>query len=364
MSNKRKQRAKEKTNVVFPVAEQLSSMPETYINFIDNLKDTIEEVRLKSVLSANNSMILMYWNIGKAILEKQKIEGWGAKVIDRMSHDLKTAFPDISGFSPRNLKYMRKFADAWEDIEIVQRTVAQIPWRSNITLLDKLKDDKLRLWYAIKTIENGFGKDMLVFQIESKLHLREGNAISNFDMILPPLNSDLATQSFKDPYIFDFVGNVKHIRKKELKYNLLEHVQNYLLELGQGFAFVGKEVHLELGGDDFYLDLLFYNIQLKSYVVIEVKTGKFEPGDGSELNMHLNVVNDTMCQKEDNKTIGLLLVKSKNKTLVEYSLDGFKNPISVSNWENEIVKSIPDNMKYSLPTVEEIEAELKEIEEV
>ncbi len=362
MKNKRKQRCKEKTDVVFPVAEQLSSMPESYIKFINNLKKTIKQVRLKTVLSANNSMILMYWDIGNSILEKQEIEGWGTKVIDRMSHDLKTAFPDMSGFSPRNLKYMRKFADAWQDIEIVQRTVAQIPWRSNITLLDKLKDDKLRLWYAIKTIENGFGKDMLVFQIESKLHLREGNAISNFDMILPPLNSDLATQSFKDPYIFDFVGNVKHIREKELEYNLVSHIQKFLLELGQGFAFVGKQVHLELGGSDFYLDLLFYNIQLKCYVVIELKTGKFKPEYISKLNMYLNVVNDTMCQKEDNKTIGLLLVKSKSKTLVEYSLDGFKNPIGVSNWENEIVKSIPDNMKYSLPTVEELEAELKEIE--
>jgi predicted nuclease of restriction endonuclease-like (RecB) superfamily len=252
---------------------------------------------------------------------------------------------------------MRKFADAWQDKEIVQRTVAQIPWRSNITLLDKIKDTKLRLWYAQKTIENGFGKDMLVFQIESQLHLREGNTVNNFEKSIPPIKSDLVNQSFKDPYIFDFVGNAKHIRERVLEETLIEHIQKFSLEMGQGFAFVGRQVHLELGGSDFYLDLLFYNIKLKAYVVIELKTGKFDPGYVSKLNMYLNVVNDTICQEDDNKTIGLLLVKSKDKLVVEYSLSGFNNPIGVSNWENEIVKSLPDNFKNTLPTIEELEKE-------
>ena len=364
MSYNRKQLGKQTKDVVFPLAENISAMPKNYQTFFQSLKNQIKQERLKTILSANSAMILMYWNIGKAILDRQQSEGWGTKVIDRMSFDLKENFPDMTGFSPRNLKYMRKFAEAWADVEIVQRTVAQIPWRSNITLLDKLKDKELRLWYAQKTIENGFGKDMLVFQIESQLHLREGNAISNFENALPPLESDLATQSFKDPYIFDFVGNSKHIKERELENNLINHIQKFLLELGQGFAFVGRQVHLELGNKDFYLDLLFYNIKLKCYVVIELKSGEFDPGYISKLNMYLNVVNDTLCQKEDNKTIGLLLVKSKNKMVVEYSLAGFKNPIGVSNWENEIVKSLPNSFKQNLPTIEELEKELKDDDEL
>lgn len=358
MSYKRKQRGKEKEKVVFPIAESLSNMPENYQTFIEKIKDNIQQDRIKAHLSANSSMILMYWNIGNSILEQQKNEGWGTKVIGRMSKDLKTAFPDMTGFSPRNLKYMRKFADAWQDIEIVQRTVAQIPWRSNITLLDKLTEPELRLFYAQKTIENGFGKDMLVFQIESQLHKREGNTISNFENALPPANSDMVAQSFKDPYIFDFVGNAKYIKERELENSLVEHIQKFLLELGQGFAFIGKQVHLDLGGKDYYLDLLFYHVKLKRYVVIELKSGKFDPGYIGKLNMYLNVVNDVLCQPEDNKTIGLLLVKSKDKLTVEYSLSGFNNPIGVSNWENEIIKSIPENIKSSLPSIEEIEKEL------
>lgn len=306
MTYKRKQRGRAKEKVIFPIAESLSAMPENYKSFIAEIKHQIQKERLKSVLSANKSMILLYWNIGKSIIERQNSEGWGTKVIDRMSHDLKTEFPEMSGFSPRNLKYMRKFADAWPNIEIVQRIVAQIPWRSNITLLDKLKDPNLRLWYAQKTIENGFGKNMLVFQIESQLHLRKGNSVSNFKYVLPATDSDLAIQSFKDPYIFDFVGNSQHIKERELEQKLIDHIQKFLLELGQGFAFVGRQVHLELGNNDYYLDLLFYHIKLKRYIVVELKTGAFDPGYIGKLNMYLNVVNDVLCQPEDNKTIGLL----------------------------------------------------------
>ena len=358
MSYKRKQMGKEINKVVFPIAESLNKMPKNYQKFIEKIKDNIKQERIKAHLSANKTMILMYWNIGDFILEQQNIEGWGTKVIDRMSHDLKNAFPEMTGFSSRNLKYMRKFAEAWPNIEIVQRTVAQIPWRSNITLLDKLSEPELRLFYAQKTIENGFGKDMLVFQIESQLHKREGNSISNFENAIPPDNSDMVAQSFKDPYIFDFVGNSKHIKERELEDSLINHIQKFLLELGQGFAFVGRQVHLELGNKDYYLDLLFYHVKLKSYVVIELKSGKFDPGYIGKLNMYINVVNDVLCQHDDNKTIGLLLVKTKDKLTVEYSLSGFNNPIGVSNWENEILESITENIKSNLPSIEEIEKEL------
>ncbi|TAH23985.1 MAG: DUF1016 domain-containing protein, partial [Cytophagales bacterium] len=314
-------------------------MPNGYVSFVDELKGFIKKEKLVSILNANQRMILMYWHIGKAILTKQEEEGWGTKIVDRLSVDLKNAFPEETGFSPRNLKYMRKFAESWANIEIVQRTVAQIPWRSNITLLDKIKEPELRLWYAQKTIENGFGKDMLVFQIESKLHIRQGNAITNFKETMPPIDSDLATQSFKDPYIFNFLGNASHIKERELEQKLIDHIQKFLLELGQGFAFVGRQVHLELGDSDFYLDLLFYHIKLKCYVVIELKTGKLEPDHISQLNMYMNVVNDALCGIDDNKTIGLLLVKEKDKIVAEYSLAGINNPIGISNWENEIKKS-------------------------
>lgn len=364
MKSKRKQLGNEIEKVVFPLAENITDMPNGYISFVDELKGFIKKEKLVSILNANQRMILMYWHIGKAILTKQEEEGWGTKIVDRLSVDLKNAFPEETGFSPRNLKYMRKFAESWADFEIVQRTVAQIPWRSNITLLDKIKEPELRLWYAQKTIENGFGKDMLVFQIESKLHVRQGNAVTNFSEAMPPINSDLATQSFKDPYIFNFLGNASHIKERELEQRLIDHIQKFLLELGQGFAFVGRQVHLELGDSDFYLDLLFYHIKLKCYVVIELKTGKLEPGHISQLNMYMNVVNDALCGKDDNKTIGLLLVKEKDKVVAEYSLAGVNNPIGISNWENEITKSLPDNLKSSLPSIEEIENEFDNDEEI
>jgi len=358
--NKRKQRGLEKDDVVFPLAESLHAMPDNYRGFIKDIKERIAKGRLDAVRAANTQMILLYWEIGQAILQRQQTEGWGSKVIDRMSYDLKSEFPSLEGFSPRNLKYMRKFAEAWPSLEIVQRTVALLPWRSNITLLDKLKDPELRMWYAQQTIAQGFGKDMLVFQIESELHKRMGASVQNFEVSLPPLESDIAQQSFKDPYIFDFIGATAPRLEHELEQKLMDHIQKFLLELGQGFAFVGRQVHLELGGEDYFLDLLFYHLKLRCYVVIELKAGKFDAGYISKLNMYLNVVNDVLKSPEDKPTIGLLLVKNKNKLIVEYALQGFTNPIGVANWENQIKPSIPENIQSSLPTIEEIENELKD----
>ena len=356
----RKQRGKIKENVILPQAEMMTSMPKGYADFMVAIKARISTQKVKTFMNANVEMILLYWHIGFAILDKQSKESWGTKVIDRMSHDLKVGFPDMGGFSPRNLKYMRKFAEAWPDIAIVQRCVAQIPWRSNITLLDKLNDHNLRLWYAQKVLENGMGKDMLVYEIESGLHLREGATISNFKHTLPSLNSDLVQQSFKDPYIFDFLGTDAPKREMELEQKLIDHIQRFLLELGQGFAFVGRQVHLELGDSDFYIDLLFYHLKLRCYVVIELKLGEFKPEYISKLNMYQNVVNDVLKHETDHPTIGLLLVKEKNKLIVEYSLINNSNPVGVANWENTVAKNLPETLKASLPTIEEIESELKE----
>lgn len=355
----RKRRGKDKDGVIFPVAPNLSEMSDSYLDFIEEIKKEIQNQRVSIVLNANSSMICLYWNIGKAILQKQEKEGWGTKVIDRMAKDLKDAFPDMSGFSPRNIKYMRKFAECWPDFEIVQRVVAQIPWRSNISLMEKLSDEESRIWYAQKTIENGWSKTILDMQIQSGLIERTGKSINNFPVALPPADSDMANQIFKDPYLFDFLGTDMPRREVEIERQLTEHIQNFLLELGQGFAFVGRQVHLEVGGDDFYIDLLFYHLKLRCYVVIELKTCDFEPGFISQLNMYQNVVNDILCHPSDNPTIGLLLVKGKNHTVVEYSIAGYQNPIGVAEWKNQMVKALPEELKSSLPTIEEIEKELE-----
>ncbi len=357
--DKRKQMGEDRKGVIIPVAPNLSEMSDGYLDFIEKIKKEIQSQRISVVMTANASMICLYWNIGKAILEKQAEEGWGTKVIDRMSKDLKDAFPEMSGFSPRNIKYMRKFAECWPDYEIVQRVVAQIPWRSNISLMDKLSNEENRIWYAYKIIEYGWSKTILDLQIESRLMERSGKSINNFPVALPPLESDMANQIFKDPYLFDFLGTDMPRRELEIEKQLTEHIQKFLLELGQGFAFVGRQVHLEVGGDDFYIDLLFYHLKLRCYVVVELKACDFEPGFVSQLNMYQNVVNDVLCHPDDKPTIGLLLVKGKNQTVVEYSLAGYRNPIGVAEWQNQIANALPEELQSSLPSIEEIEKELE-----
>ena len=350
---------KNKNGVIFPVAPSLSEMSDAYLKFIEEVKSEIQKKRISVVLNANSSMICLYWDIGRGILKKQEEEGWGAKIIDRIAKDLKDAFPEMSGFSPRNIKYMRKFAESWPDFEIVQRVVAQIPWRTNISLMDKLKDEESRIWYAYKVIENGWSKTILDLQIESRLMERTGRSVNNFPAALPPADSDMVNQGFKDPYLFDFLGTDMPRREIEIERQLTEHIQSFLLELGQGFAFVGRQVHLEVGGDDFYLDLLFYHLKLRCFVVVELKACDFEPGFISQLNMYQNVVNDILRHPDDKPTIGLLLVKGKNETVVEYSLAGYQNPIGVAEWKNQMAKALPEELRSSLPSIEDIEKELE-----
>lgn len=356
----RKRMGTDKDGVIFPVAPKLSEMSDSYLQFIEEVKSEIQRQRISVVLNANASMIRLYWNIGQAILQKQSDEGWGAKVIDRMAADIKASFPEMSGFSPRNIKYMRKFAECWPDYTIVQQVVAQLPWRTNITLMDKLKDPESRIWYAQKVIENGWSSTVLDIQIQGKLMERSGKSVNNFAVALPPSDSDMADQVFKDPYLFDFLGTDMPRREVEIERQLTEHIQNFLLELGQGFAFVGRQVHMEVGGQDYYIDLLFYHLKLRCYVVIELKACDFEPGFIGQLNMYQNVVDDILRHPDDKPTIGLLLVKGKNKTVVEYSLSGYQNPIGVAEWKNQIARSLPEELKSSLPSIEEIERELEQ----
>ena len=330
-----------------------------YQSTLTNLKERIANERLRVTLSANAAMVLLYWDIGQTILNRQDQQGWGAKIIDRLSEDLKEAFPEMNGFSPRNLKYMRTFAQEWPDREIVQRTVAQIPWRSNLALLHKLNDSGTRLWYAKQTIENGWSKDILALQIESRLHERQGRAPNNFALTLPPKDSDMAAQVFKDPYLFDFLGTADTRKEREVEQALIDHVQKFLLELGAGFAFVGRQVLLEVGDRDFRLDLLFYHLKLRCYVVIELKAVPFDPGFTGTLNLYLSAVDDLLRHPDDKPSIGLLLCKSKDDLVVEYALDGYRRPMGVAQWESQLTRSLPDDLKGSLPSIEEIEKELE-----
>ena len=354
----RKSMGTPKDDVLIPVAPGLIEMPGSYIDMRDTIIAKIKESRTRVVAQVNSGMMELYWNIGNEILRRQKNEGWGARVIDRLSKDLKDTFPDMSGFSPRNLGSMKKFADTWSDFSILQRTVAKIHWRTNIVLMNKLSDEQSRLWYAQKVLENGWSMETLDLMISSRLIERQGNAVNNFKSALPPPDSDMAREVLKDPYLFDYIGTGAMRREHEVEISLTQHIEKFLLELGQGFAFVGRQVRLELAGDEFVIDLLFYHLKLRCYIVIELKARDFEPEFISKLNLYQNVVNDVLRHHDDKPTIGLLLVKGKNRTVVEYSLAGFTNPIGVADWQDRLTKELPEYLKSSLPTIEEIEREL------
>lgn len=335
-----------------------SILPSDYPGFLAEVKSRISRERVRAALSANSAMILLYWDIGKLILSRQVEQGWGSQVIEQLARDLKVAFPKMTGFSVRSLRNMRMFARSWPDGAIVLRFIAQLPWSTNLALLNKLRDPELRLWYARHALENGLTRDMLVFHIESQLHLRQGLSQHNFPSTMPPGDSELAAEVFKDPYLFDFLGTTEPRREAELERGLIDHIQHFLLELGQGFAFVGRQVELKVGDREFRIDLLFYHLELRCFVVVELKTGRFEPEYVGKLNMYLNAVDKQKAHSSDNPSIGLLLVKEKDQLVVEYALGGTRKPMGVAQWERRITKSLPEEWKSSLPTVEEIEAEL------
>jgi predicted nuclease of restriction endonuclease-like (RecB) superfamily len=261
------------------VAPPRSELPRGYAKTLGEIKRRIQQERLRVVLAANSAMVLLYWDIGRMILDRQEREGWGARVIDRLATDLREAFPDMQGFSPRNLKYMRAFAAAWPERAIVQEPLAQLPWYHHIALLEKLDGSAERLWYARQAMEHGWSHNILALQIHGRAHERQGKAITNFRDTLPPAESDLAAQVFKDPYLFDFLGTADPRREREIEQALVDHIQRFLLELGSGFAVIGRQVHLEFASHDYYLDLLFYHLRLRCYVVIELKAVPFEGQD-------------------------------------------------------------------------------------
>lgn len=334
----------------------LTPPPDGYADWLAELKGRIHAAQQRATLAVNRVLVLLYWQIGRDILTRQASQGWGAKVIERLAHDLRTAFPEMKGFSPRNLKYMRAFAEAWPDAEFVQEVLAQLPWYHQLALLDKLSGPAARRWYAAKAIEHNWSRNVLVMQIETRLLERTGKAVSNFDVSLPRPQSDLARESIKDPYRFDFLGLTDEAQEREIENALVKHVTEFLLELGAGFAFVGRQVLLNVGGDEFFIDLLFYHLKLRCYVVIELKGGKFKPEHLGQLSFYLTAVDRQVKSEHDNPTIGLLLCKTKNKVVAEYALGDKTQPMGIA--EYKLLESLPTELQTSLPSIEQIEREL------
>jgi predicted nuclease of restriction endonuclease-like (RecB) superfamily len=341
-------------------ADSIGNRPHGYAEWLKDLKARIRAAQLQASVTVNRELVVIYWQIGQDILERQAREGWGTKVIDRLAQDLRTAFPGMKGFSSRNLKYMRAFAEAWPDAEIVQQAAAQLPWFHLCTLLDKLTTRSERDWYLAKAIEHGWSRNILVMQIETGAMKRAGRATTNFASRLPKPQSDLANESLKDPYRLDFLGLTEDVQERELEAALMTHITRFLLELGAGFAFVGRQVNLKVGGEDFFLDLLFYHIRLHCYVVIELKTGAFKPEHAGKLNFYLSAVDSAFKGHQDNPTIGLLLCKTSNRIIAEYALRDVSKPIGVA--EYQLVHSLPPRLETELPSIEQIERELEESE--
>lgn len=330
-----------------------------YGELIAELKQRIRTARARAALAVNRELVLLYWSIGRDILARQRELGWGAKVVEQISLDLRREFPDMKGLSRTNLLYMRAFAEAWPEEPIVQQVAGQIPWFHNCVLLDKVRTTDERLWYARQAVEYGWSRNVLVHQIESRLYARQGKAVTNFDRALPAAQSDLARELLKDPYNFEFLTLRQDAEERELERGLLVHIWQFLLELGAGFAFVGSQYHIEFDEEDYYLDLLFYHLKLRCFVIIDLKSGKFRPEYAGKMNFYLAVADDLLRHPGDQPTIGLILCRDKKSLTVEYALRNTAAPIGVS--EYLLTESLPDELKTSLPTVEQLEAELADV---
>jgi len=337
-------------------AVSLLPVPEGYALWLDELKGRIHGAQQRAALAVNRELVQLYWQIGRDILQRQATQGWGSKVIERLAHDLRVAFPGMKGFSRANLMYMRAFAEAWPDAAIVQQAVGQLPWGHNLVLLSRLKAPEIRLAYAQAAIEHGWSRNVLNIHIETRRLERSGQAITNFVERLPMPGSDLAQQSLKDPYLFDFLDVGNEADEREIESALVKHITQFLLELGAGFAFVGRQVHLEVGGDDFFIDLLFYHLKLRCYVVIELKAEKFKPEHLGQLGFYITAVDRQVKAEQDASTIGLLLCKSKNEVVAEYALSDKSQPMGVA--EYKLLESLPEELQTNLPSIEQIEREL------
>jgi predicted nuclease of restriction endonuclease-like (RecB) superfamily len=330
-----------------------------YQALFSDIKLKIQRSQIKSALAVNSELILLYWEIGKSIAEKQNQEGWSAGIIPRLSKDLQLEIPGTKGFSERNLGRMLAFYREYPEASILPQLVAKLPWGHNIILIEKIKDKDLRFWYAEQCISNSWSRDILDTQIKTNLIGRLGKSVNNFENALPIPLSDLANQTLKDPYIFDFLTLDAQHRERDIEKQLIQHITQFLLELGKGFAFIGNQFHLKVGENDYYLDLLFYHTRLKCYVVIELKNTQFIPEYAGKLNFYLSAVDSLIKDTMDNPTIGILLCKDKSNIEVEFALRDINKPMGIS--ELKFSENIPENLKSSLPTIEEIEEEFDKI---
>ncbi|OGG43934.1 MAG: hypothetical protein A3F84_18935 [Candidatus Handelsmanbacteria bacterium RIFCSPLOWO2_12_FULL_64_10] len=370
-------------------ARKTPALPSGYAPFLQAVKERIRTAQVRASLAANSELIRLYWDIGRAIAERQEREGWGAAIIPRLARDLHNELPEVKGFSERNIGRMIAFHREYpgllsilppavaklptaqkvqqpaaklaksDPLPILQQFVAKLPWAHNVILMEKVKDLPTRLWYMQQTMEQGWSRNVLTLMIDNQAHRRSGKAVHNFQRTLPPPQSDLAEQALKDPYVFDFLTLAEPFRERELEVGLLRHVEKFLLELGQGFAFVGRQFHLEVGDDDFYLDLLFYHLRLRCFVVVDLKKGAFKAEYAGKMNFYCNVVDDRFRHPDDRPTIGLILCQEKNRVVAEYALKGVNKAIGVS--EYQFTRALPKELQSSLPTVEEMEARLAEL---
>mgnify|MGYP001026524879 CR=1 FL=1 len=344
------------------MSSQLSLIQsDAYKTFLSGLKERIRTAQVKAALAVNQELVLLYWQMGQDILQRQKKEGWGGKVVTQLAKDLKREFPDMKGISRTNLLYMRAFAEAYPEKEFVQQLVGQIPWGHNVRLLDKVKNPDERRWYIRQTIINGWSRNVLEIQIESGLYQRQGDAVTNFERTLPQPQSDLAQQLIKDPYNFDFLTLRKGALERELEAGLVSHIRDFLLELGVGFAFLGSQYAITVDEKEYRIDLLFYHTQLRCYVVIDLKMTEFEPEYAGKMNFYVSAIDDRLRRGDDQPTIGIVLCKTKRRTTAEYALRNVSTPIAISTHQ------LPEGLQEQLPSIQqlemEIEAATQEIEE-
>ena len=328
-------------------------LPSGYQEFLQDLKGRIRAAQVQAAFAVNRELIILYWSIGRDLSQRFATEEWGGKIIDRLAQDLQTEFPGVEGFSPRNLRYMRSLAEAWPDEESLQQLVAKLPWSHNVRVLDRIKDRPTREWYLRAALEYGWSRDVLVLQIKSRLHEREGKALTNFQRELPPPESDMAEKILKDPYNFDFLTVTEAAKEREIERGLLTHLRDLLLELGRGFSFVGSQVPLTVDGQTFYIDLLFYHVRLHRYFVFELKVGAFQPEHAGKLGFYLAAVNGTMRTPVEGPSIGVLLCESRSGPIVEFTLETINQPIGVSTYH--VTRELPAPMQEELPTVEDLQ---------
>ena len=330
---------------------------EDYKNWLSGIKSTIRKAQIKASMSANSALIELYWKLGRKIVEKQEHSSWGSSLIERLAKDLRFEFPEITGFSRRNLYAIRQWYLFYsKEFKKVPQVVAQIPWGHNRLIISKIKDINQAIYYSLETVKNGWARDILKIQIESRLFERKGKALTNFERTLPKPHSDLAKETLKDPYIFNFLELEEDVQEREIEKELTIRITDFILELGKGFAFVGRQYKIEISENEYYIDLLFYHLDLRSYVVIELKAGKFKPEYAGKLNFYLSAVDSQLKKHHDKPSIGILLCKSKDKIEAEYALRDLNKPIGISDFK--LTNAIPEELKAKLPTVEELENEL------